>query len=141
MVKSPDLEELSGYFRFSHKKEALKFDSWLHVMPVAELPHLFNTTTHVTVLIEITLHIIFMGLHETAALSEVKVIHKQKGPITFMTPNANFTTFALEHRRKPQTVSELLVDGSRVMPCLHATQHPGDFGTQDFVSAKKVSFF
>lgn len=49
------------------------------------MPRLFNTTTQVTVLIEITLQIIFMGLYETAVLSEVKVIHKQKGPITFTT--------------------------------------------------------
>lgn len=107
---------------------------------VAKLPHLLNTATHVTVVLEITLHIIFMGLHETAALGEVKVIHKQKGPITFMTPNANFTTFSLERRRKPQTVSELPGDGSRVTLCPHAALHPGDFGTQDSVSKKKSQF-
>lgn len=104
------------------------------------MPHLFNTATQVTVLIEIpvTLHVNFIVLHETAVLSRVTVIHKQKGPITFMTPNANFTTFALEHRRKPQTVSELPGDGSCVTLCTHAAQHPADFGTQDSVS-KKVS--
>lgn len=108
------------------------FCRWLN------LHHPFNTATHVTLLIEITLLIIFTGQHETAVLSEVKVIHKQKGPITFMTPNANFTTFALEHGTKPQTISELPGGGSRVTPRPHSAQHPGNFGTRDSVSKKKT---
>lgn len=101
------------------------------------LPHPYNTATGVTLLIEITLLIIFNGQHETAVLSEVKVIHKQKGPITFMTPNANFTTFALEHGTKPQTVSELPGGGSRVTPHPHAAQHAGNFGPRDSARKKK----
>lgn len=84
-----------------------------------------------------------MGLRETAILSEVKVIYKQKGPITFMTPNDNFSTFALENGKNPQTVSQLLREGSRMTPCPHAEQQPGDFATQNSVSKKAcfVAFF
>lgn len=121
---------------FSHKRETLKCDPSKHVLPVAEFAPSPSAATHVTLRIEITLLIIFTGQHETAVLSEVKVIHKQKGPITFMTPHANFTTFALEHGTKPQTVSELPGGGSRVTPHPHAAQHPGNFRTWDSASKK-----